>query len=869
MANHNLGTIRGTIEIDYDGAGIVRAIRDTDKAKSSGDRLEKTSDNILKSFGKSVLGVAKFGAAINLVNGLVSVLANGAAILAPILAATFAVAPAVVLAFAGALVITKIALAGVGDALKAAGEGGKKFDDALKKLSPQAQSFVKAYQKAIPVLNQVKNAIQDAFFRGAAKNVGGIVTRIASLRAQAAGVAFAMGQIVQNVVKFATSGKSIEGIRTILSGLNAFLLQIRGSLGPVVAAFISLGAQAAKFGGVVGGTVNGALAALAAWLSSIDLAALFERAAPIIKSIGQLVGNLVSIFGSLFGGITADGNNAASMLTVLTGTLANFLKSAQGQSALAALGSALAAIGGSVGQVFMALLQAVTPIIIALAPGVAALAVQFSGALVPAIQKLTPLLVSLAGFLSDNVGWIGPLIGAVVALAGAYKVYAAVATAVGVAQDIIKSKVVTATATWIGNTAAIVANRVAQAASAAVTAGAAVAAWVASTAAIVANRVAIVAGTVAMAAARIATIAWTVVTTGLGIAMDFALGPIGLIIIAIAALVAGIIYAWKNSETFRNIVMGTWNALKAAAVAVWHAIVAAWNATFAGVSAALSGIASFGRAIWSGIVATVRNYINLYKSVITLGINTAKAVFTNTLNGIRAAASAVWSAIVAVVRGAINNVKAAIAGIKAIIGVVKGAFNSARSAASAGISAIVSLVRSLPGKASSALGGLAGLLYAKGRALIQGFINGIASMIGAVKSKVSAVVGAVTRFLPGSPAKEGPLSGRGYVKLRAQRFMADFAQGLQNGSQEPRMAVLGAVAPVARAVAGIGSGGSSGGSTASSSPSASGATRTYVLAVGGKQMAEFVVDAVTGAPVAVSKASNEGARRTAWAGSGR
>jgi hypothetical protein len=838
MANHNLGTIRGTIEIDYDGAGIVRAIRDTDKAKSSGDKLEKTSDNILKAFGKSSLAVFKFGAAINAANGIVTVLANSAAILGPILAATFAVAPGIVLAFASALIITKIALAGVGDALKAAAEGGDKFDEALKKLSPQAQKFVKAYQKAIPVLNEVKNAIQDAFFQGAAKSVGGIVTRVASLQAQASGVAFAIGQIVQNIVKFATSGKSIEGVRTILSGLNGFLLQIRASLGPVVAAFISLGAQVAGFGASVGGVVNGALAKLAAWLSSIDIAALFERAAPILKSIGQLVSNLVSIFGSLFGGITADGNNAASVLTILTGELAAFLKSAAGQSALAALGTAMQAIGGAAGQVFMALLQAVTPIIIALAPGVAALATQLAGVLVPAIQALTPLLTNLATFLSENIGWVGPLILGITALAGAYKVYAVAASVVSAVQAALNSKMLGAAAVWtaqkvavIGSTAAMVANSIA-------TGATAVAAWVANTAAIIANRVALLAGQAAMLIVRGATIAWTAVQWLLNAAL--AANPIGLVVIGIAALVAALVLAWQHSETFRNIVIGAWNAIRATTVAVWNFI--------------------------TGIIRTA---VAVIRSQISTGMSAARAVFTVALNNIRSVAQNIWNAIVAVIRSAVNNVRNVIAGIRAIIAVIRSAFSSARSAAASGIAAIVSLVRSLPGRAASALGGLAGLLYSKGRALIQGFINGIASMIGAVKAKVHSVVSAVTGFLPGSPAKEGPLSGRGYVKLRAQRFMDDFAQGLQNGAQKPRTAVLGAVAPMARAVATGGSGGSSATSTAPSSPNVGGATRTYVLAVGGKQMAEFVVDAVTGAPVAVSKAADEGSRRTAWAGSGR
>lgn len=40
--------------------------------------------------------------------------------------------------------------------------------------------------------------------------------------------------------------------------------------------------------------------------------------------------------------------------------------------------------------------------------------------------------------------------------------------------------------------------------------------------------------------------------------------PIGLVVIAIAALVAGLIWAWNSSETFRGIVIGVWEGVKSA-----------------------------------------------------------------------------------------------------------------------------------------------------------------------------------------------------------------------------------------------------------------------------------------------------------------
>lgn len=88
---------------------------------------------------------------------------------------------------------------------------------------------------------------------------------------------------------------------------------------------------------------------------------------------------------------------------------------------------------------------------------------------------------------------------------------------------------------------------------------------------------------VAIGAITVATKVWTAAQTALDVALNA--NPISLIVIAIAALVAGIIYAYTHFKTFRDIVDNTWRVIAASALWAWNnvlkptgeALVAAWG----------------------------------------------------------------------------------------------------------------------------------------------------------------------------------------------------------------------------------------------------------------------------------------------------
>ena len=146
-------------------------------------------------------------------------------------------------------------------------------------------------------------------------------------------------------------------------------------------------------------------------------------------------------------------------------------------------------------------------------------------------------------------------------------------------------------------------------------------------------------------AVKVATTAWTAAQWLLNAALSA--NPIGLVIVAVAALTAAIILAYKHSATFRAIVGAALDAVRAAAVAVagafksvYSAAVAAFDWIVAHWKLALFGFGPIGAAVY--------------------------LIITN-FDRLKAAASATFAAIASAISGITSAIESVIGAVERLI----------------------------------------------------------------------------------------------------------------------------------------------------------------------------------------------------------
>jgi hypothetical protein len=255
-----------------------------------------------------------------------------------------------------------------------------------------------------------------------------------------------------------------------------------------------------------------------------------------------------------------------------------------------------------------------------------------------------------------------------------------------------------------------------------------------------------------------ATKAWAAVQWVLNAAM--AANPLGLVVIAIIAIIAAIALLWTKNEAFREAVIGAWDAIRNAAAVAWDWIV---NAV---------------KAAWNFIVSIGRAYVAVYVAI----WNGIKAAAAAVWNWIVAAASTMWNAVVALARTYINIYVSIFQGIKAAVGAV---WDWLQRTAGDALAAILRPVNAIRDAFDNVVSAIKRVIEWLGRIKIPDVLGSIGNAIGGL---FSAPAAAASRSTGTAFSGTAGLSTFGAPSLSAS---ASSSRGA------PQIVVQGALDPVA------------------------------------------------------------------------
>lgn len=231
---------------------------------------------------------------------------------------------------------------------------------------------------------------------------------------------------------------------------------------------------------------------------------------------------------------------------------------------------------------------------------------------------------------------------------------------------------------------------------------------------------------------------------GIGVALTTGLGPIGLVIGAISALVAAFIYFWNTSEEFRNFWIGLWESITTAASGAWEAIK---NVVQVGIMFIVEiitfavelimipwrfiweNVKEFVIPIWESIKSTVSNAINAVKTTIETVLNAIKTFFTNVWNSIKNTTTSVFNSIKSVITNIWHSIKSVFETVlNAIKSVVSTAWNN---------------IKSVTSSVFNAVKGVATSVWNSIKSVIESVVNGIKSVVSSVWNSIKSTTSSV------------------------------------------------------------------------------------------------------------------------------
>lgn len=262
------------------------------------------------------------------------------------------------------------------------------------------------------------------------------------------------------------------------------------------------------------------------------------------------------------------------------------------------------------------------------------------------------------------------------------------------------------------------------------------------------------------------------VLPALGTAFTVMTGPVGLIVAGVAALAAGLIYAYNHSETFRNIVQGVFAAVAAAfekAKAIWQAFVSAFQGwdpqaggvlgffsqlgniagqAFGAVQVSLTNLKAWWDSIWPQFSEAIGHVWAVIEGIFSAAFTTISTAWKLWGDDLLTVLKGAWAAISAAVEGAIKVVQGVVQTVLAIINgdwgkawegikkILEGAWQAMKGI----VEGALGVIKGVIGAAWDAVRNLTSTAWEGIKATLQGVWTAIK---GIVDSALGAIKGAV------------------------------------------------------------------------------------------------------------------------------